>query len=180
MKIGDHVKITGPTTILTHDYSTSVLNNIDKRIYGKQRKTIIGNNVFLGWGCTVLAGTTIGDNTIIGAGAVVSGHIDENSVYAGNPAKKICSIDDYKLKIINHHLIDAKRIYLVYKNKYNKIPPLEIFHEYFYVFTKSDINLNKRFKEKLKEENIIFNNLDCSFNNYEEFCDYCERSGEND
>ena len=88
LEIGNSVNMTGPVTILTHDYSTSVLNRIDSKIYGKSKKTVIGNNVFLGWGCTVLAGTVIEDNVIIGAGAVVSGRVEKNSVYAGNPAKK--------------------------------------------------------------------------------------------
>lgn len=35
----------------------------------------------------MLAGTVIEDNVIIGAGAVVSGKVEKNSVYAGNPAK---------------------------------------------------------------------------------------------
>lgn len=98
LEIGNNVNMTGPVTILTHDYSTSVLNRIDSKIYGKSKKTVIGNNVFLGWGCTVLAGTVIEDNVIIGAGAVVSGRVEKNSVYAGNPAKKIMSISEYRKK----------------------------------------------------------------------------------
>ena len=39
---------------------------------------------------------TVGDNCIIGAGSVVSKDIPSNSVAAGNPAKVICSIDDFK------------------------------------------------------------------------------------
>lgn len=48
LEIGNNVKITGPTTIITHDYSTAVLNKIDNVIYGKQKYTSIGNNVFIG------------------------------------------------------------------------------------------------------------------------------------
>lgn len=53
LEIGNSVNMTGPVTILTHDYSTSVLNRIDHKIYGKSKKTVIGNNVFLGWGCCI-------------------------------------------------------------------------------------------------------------------------------
>lgn len=49
---------------------------------------IIGNNVFIGGGATILGGSHIGDNVIIGANSVVSGNVDSNSVYAGNPARK--------------------------------------------------------------------------------------------
>ena len=72
------LNMTGPITILTHDYSTSVLNKIDHKIYGKSRKNVIGNNVFLGWGCTVLAGTIIENNVIIGARDVISGKVEKN------------------------------------------------------------------------------------------------------
>ena len=180
LNIGNNVKITGPTTILTHDYSTCVLNNLDNRIYGKQKKTIIGNNVFLGWGCTILAGTEIRDNTIIGAGSIVSGKLEGNAVYAGNPAKKVCTIDEYRKKIVSKQVEDAKTVYLEYKNKYNKVPPIDLFHEYFYIFSKDYSTLTPRFIKKLEEEMVVFDNKDYKFNNYEEFCNYCERSEKND
>lgn len=50
----------------------------------------VNDKVFLGMGSTIVTGVdTVGQNTIIGAGAVVLKDVDENSVYAGVPAKKI-------------------------------------------------------------------------------------------
>ncbi len=49
----------------------------------------------------LLPGASIGDNVIIGAGSVVSGQIPPNSVAAGNPAKVLCSIQDYYFKKMN-------------------------------------------------------------------------------
>jgi acetyltransferase-like isoleucine patch superfamily enzyme len=46
----------------------------------------IGNNVWIGWGCTILKGVTIGDNSIIAAGSVVLNDVPANVLYAGNPA----------------------------------------------------------------------------------------------
>ncbi len=50
---------------------------------------IIGDNVWLGGSVIVLAGVTIGNNSVVGAGSVVTKSIAENSFYAGNPAIKI-------------------------------------------------------------------------------------------
>jgi len=50
---------------------------------------IIKSNVWLGSKVTVLAGTTIEKNTVVGANAVVKGLLKENSVYVGVPAKKV-------------------------------------------------------------------------------------------
>lgn len=83
LTIGDHVNLTGPITILTHDYSWSVIKGLTGEILGNQKPVNIGNNVFVGWGATILCGTTIEDNTIIGAHAVVSGHVTGDSVWGG-------------------------------------------------------------------------------------------------
>jgi maltose O-acetyltransferase len=50
---------------------------------------VIGDNVWLGGGVIVLPGVTIGENSVIGAGAVVSKDIPANVVAVGNPARVI-------------------------------------------------------------------------------------------
>ena len=52
-------------------------------------EVIIGNNVWIGGDATILPGVTIGDNVVIGAGAVVTGSFPSNVVIAGNPARII-------------------------------------------------------------------------------------------
>jgi acetyltransferase-like isoleucine patch superfamily enzyme len=49
------------------------------------RPVKIGNNVFIGANSIVLKGTEIGDDSVIGAGSVVSGMIPANVIAAGNP-----------------------------------------------------------------------------------------------
>lgn len=90
VEIGDNF-ISAPGSIITaHDASTFLFTN-KYRI----EKVRIGNNVFLGANSVVLPGVTVGDNVIIGAGAIVSKDVPANSVYAGNPAKYICTINEY-------------------------------------------------------------------------------------
>ena len=87
LTIGDHVNLTGPITILTHDFSWSVVKGKTGEVLGNEKPVTIGNNVFVGWGATILCGTTIEDNVIIGAHAVVSGHVEGDSVFWGGGAR---------------------------------------------------------------------------------------------
>ena len=49
----------------------------------------VGNNVWFGGGVKVLAGVTIGDNCVIGAGSVVTHDIPANSLAFGNPCRVV-------------------------------------------------------------------------------------------
>jgi len=54
----------------------------------------VGNNVWIGAGCTILAGVEIGDNTVIGAGSVVTKSIPSNVVAVGVPCKVLREITE--------------------------------------------------------------------------------------
>lgn len=55
---------------------------------------VIGKNVWIGSNVTIIPGVTIGDNSVIAAGSVVTKDVPENVVVAGVPAKKIKDIDN--------------------------------------------------------------------------------------
>ncbi len=57
------------------------------------RPVTIGNNVWIGFDCCILPGTTIGDGAIVGARSVVSGNVPACSIFAGNPARLVRSLD---------------------------------------------------------------------------------------
>lgn len=95
LHIGDYVRITRDVSILCHDFSRCVFCNLPEYgNVGEARETWIGNNVFIGQGATILMGSRIGDNSIIAAGAVVSGHYPDGVVIAGNPGRVIQTIDE--------------------------------------------------------------------------------------
>ncbi len=125
LHIGDYVKITNGVVILAHDYSRGVLTICEHENIGEARMTWIGDNVFIGMNAIILMGAHIGDNSIIGAGAVVSGNFPDGVVIAGNPAKVICTIKEYaekrKSKTIEEAVLYAK----CYKEKYGKYPTVE-------------------------------------------------------
>ena len=93
ISVGDNVSISSSVTILAHDAST---NKVGART--KIGRVTIGNNVFIGARSLILCNTRIGDNVIIGAASVVTRDIPSNSVVAGNPARIICTFDEYKSK----------------------------------------------------------------------------------
>lgn len=49
----------------------------------------IADNVFIGGGSYILKGVTIGENSIIGANSVVTSNVPPNTIFAGNPARKV-------------------------------------------------------------------------------------------
>lgn len=52
-------------------------------------KTFVKRGASIGSGATILAGVTINENAIVGAGAVVTKDVPANTIVAGNPAKKL-------------------------------------------------------------------------------------------
>lgn len=90
--IGNNVKIGGGTYIYTTDFhslDSTIRNSENDGLYCKKAPVYIGDNVFIGAHCIILKGVTIGNNSIIGAGSIVTHDIPSNSVAAGNPAKVI-------------------------------------------------------------------------------------------
>lgn len=63
-----------------------------------QRKSLIGkpivikNNAWIGAGATILPGITVGENSIVAAGSIVTKDVPDNCIVAGNPAKQIKAI----------------------------------------------------------------------------------------
>ncbi|MFJ7974840.1 acyltransferase [Peribacillus sp. NPDC096379] len=96
ISLGNNVKITAKNQFITHDGGINVLRNLDLLPNAdKFGKIVIGDNVFIGIGCTIMPGVKIGDNVVIGTGSIVTKDIPSNSVAAGVPCKVIKSIDDY-------------------------------------------------------------------------------------
>lgn len=97
--IGDNTAIGGNCKILDNDFhpieTEERLMLLRRKDGGNATDLIpskeihIGRNCFIGCNTIILKGTVLGDNCVVGAGAVVSGKFDDNCVIAGNPAKVI-------------------------------------------------------------------------------------------
>ena len=62
---------------------------MDGKSYPSKGDTIIGNDVWIGYNATILAGVKIGDGAIIGTNATVTKDVAPYSIVGGNPAKEI-------------------------------------------------------------------------------------------
>ena len=94
--IGNNVTLAPRVHILAHDASTKRELN-----YTRLGLTIIEDDVFIGAGSIILPGVVIGTGSIVGAGSVVTKNVPANTVIAGNPARIICSTQEYYDKVRN-------------------------------------------------------------------------------
>ena len=81
--VGSNTLIASQTCILSHDHC--------KRVDGLPfiGPVNIGKNCFIGVGALIMPGVSIGDETVVGAGAVVTKSFPSNCIVAGNPARII-------------------------------------------------------------------------------------------
>jgi maltose O-acetyltransferase len=90
--IGDDVLIGPNVQLLTPTHPVEPGPRRDK--WEAAQPITIGDNVWLGGGVTVCPGVTIGENTVVGAGSVVTRDLPANVVAVGNPARVLRHIDE--------------------------------------------------------------------------------------
>ena len=91
--VGDYTMF-GPNVILA-TAGHPILPKLRQEAYQYNMPVHIGKNCWLGAGVIVLPGVTIGDNTVIGAGSVVTKDIPSNVVAVGNPCRVLREINDH-------------------------------------------------------------------------------------
>ncbi len=96
ISLGNNVWIASDVLFVTHDVIHRMLNN---KLSSDEFQEYLGcieikDNVFVGSNSTILPNVSIGPNAIVAAGTLVNRSIGEG-VYAGVPAKYICSFDEF-------------------------------------------------------------------------------------
>ena len=80
--IDDYATLGPYVAIITHDASLAHYTGLTRL-----GRVTVGKRAFVGVGAILLPGTTIGDDSVVGAGAVVHGEFPPGSLVMGNPAK---------------------------------------------------------------------------------------------
>ncbi len=94
--VGDYTMIGPNVTIATAGHP--IAPALREQAYQYNFPVHIGKNCWLGAGVVVVPGVTIGDNTVIGAGSIVTKDIPSNVVAMGNPCRVLREINEHDTK----------------------------------------------------------------------------------
>ncbi len=92
IQIGHHVLLGGNVRIYDHDHHSldaSIRRTQEDGIRCLSKSVQLGDDVFVGADSIILKGVTLGNRVIVGAGSVVTRSFPDDTIIAGNPARKI-------------------------------------------------------------------------------------------
>lgn len=99
IEIGNNVSVTFGVIFLTHDGASRLFRKtipgMNTRFGNRYAPIQILDNCFIGVNTILMPGVSIGPNSIVGAGSIVTKDVPPNSVYAGSPARFVFSLDEY-------------------------------------------------------------------------------------
>lgn len=180
VEIGAHTGFAEGVKILTHDASWLAMKAQDGVIRGHMGPVKIGRHVFVGMNSIIMAGVTVCDYAIIGANSVVSSSITKPGIYAGNPAKLVIGMDEFRAIRDSRQVKEAYNVARAYYERYGQKPPKEIFSEYFWVFEKREIEgLPVEYIRQMEYGGTFdmakdaFLNSEPDFEGYDAFWDWC-------
>ena len=111
IEIGDDTTFSNNIRFVNHDGGQNALHFMEKykdvRTFGRIK---IGKQCLIGADCTIMPGVEMQDNCILGAGSILTSSMKKASVYAGIPAKFICTIEEYGDKLLANNVMYPREL----------------------------------------------------------------------
>lgn len=173
--IGNNCDFNDNFAIMTHDFMSRVFRELYHDYIPSGAEVKIGNNCTFGRNVLVTRGVQIGDNCCIGAGSIVTKSIEANSLAAGIPCKRICSIEEYYERRKKQCVEEAILNGVAYYKRYGVMPTMEVFNEEWALFmNKEDLKahpeMHKHIDFRLKGHfDKFFENQKRPFNGFDDF-----------
>lgn len=102
VSIGDHVCVSNDVTFVNHNLNWPFQEKYESLTgFGKIE---ILDNCQIGVEVTILPNVTIGPNSVVGACSLVTKDVPANTVVAGNPAKTVCTMEEFEQKCLDQHI----------------------------------------------------------------------------
>ena len=106
IEIGDETTFSNNVRFVNHDGGQNALHFFEKykdvRTFGRIK---IGKQCLIGADTTIMPGVEMQDNCVLGAGSILTTSMRKGSVFAGIPAKFICTIEEYGDKLLANNVI---------------------------------------------------------------------------
>lgn len=111
IEIGDDTTFSNNVRFVNHDGGQNALHFFEKyrdvRTFGRIK---IGRQCLIGADTIIMPGVEIQDNCILGAGSILTTSIPANSVFAGVPAKFICTVEQYGDKLLANNVMYPREL----------------------------------------------------------------------
>ncbi len=106
IEIGDETTFSNNVRFINHDGGQNALHFLEKyrdvRTFGRIK---IGKQCLIGADTIIMPGVEMEDNCILGAGSILTTSMKKGSVFAGTPAKFICTIEEYGDKLLANNVM---------------------------------------------------------------------------
>ncbi len=104
IEIGEKTQIANGVSFVNHGGTTKTIRRLsgfeNVRIFGRIK---VGRNCTIGSNCIIQQNVEIGDNCILGASSVLTHSMPSNSVFSGNPARFVCTTEQYAESILENN-----------------------------------------------------------------------------
>ncbi|MBU4539345.1 MAG: acyltransferase [Weeksellaceae bacterium] len=111
IEIGDETTFSNNVRFVNHDGGQNALHFFEKykdiRTFGRIK---IGKRCLIGADTIIMPGIEMQDNCLLGAGSILTSSMPAGTVFAGVPAKFICTLEEYGEKLLAHNVMYPREL----------------------------------------------------------------------